>query len=290
MNSSGLQKHRPVPTHQTSSQWFGYNTEAMKHCILALATFSLFLSLDPLMSQDRESGFMKKNIELNGEAYSYQVFVPNGWSAREQWPVILFLHGLGERGSDGDRQTQVGLGPALRRSRQNVSAVVVMPQCRRGVWWNDPQMEKLVEATLEGSIKEYNGDRDRVYLTGLSMGGYGTFYFGAKYPNTFAALVPVCGGIIPPRQLRQGQGGDDLEPYLKVAEAIKGTPVWAFHGSADPRVPVSESRKIVRALEEIGSPVKYTEYEGVDHNAWDPAYAEPYLLPWLLTQRLHNRN
>jgi len=236
------------------------------------------------MSEKMQTGFVKYDISLDGEEYSYQVFVPRNWTADKKWPVILFLHGAGERGSEGDDQTEVGIGPAIRRDQDSFPAVVVMPQCRRGVWWNDSKMEQLVTATLERSIEQFSGDRDRVYLTGLSMGGYGTFYFGAKYPGKFAALAPICGGVIPPRQLRQGQDSDTLAPYLEVAQSIKGTPMWIFHGSADSKVPVSESRKMAKALKEVGSPVKYTEYEGVGHNSWDAAYAEPDLIPWLLSK------
>lgn len=256
----------------------------MKYSIVALFLFSSLASSERLMSEKLQTGFIKQDIDLDGEKYSYQVFVPQSWTADKKWPVILFLHGAGERGSDGSGQTAVGFGPAIRRDQDSFPAVVVMPQCRRGIWWNDPKMEQLVTATLERSIEQFNGDKDHVYLTGLSMGGYGTFYFGAKYPGKFAALAPICGGVIPPRQLRQSQGSDTLAPYLEVAQTIKGTPVWIFHGSADSRVPVSESRKMAEVLKEVGSPVKFTEYEGVGHNSWDAAYAEPELVPWLLSK------
>ena len=255
----------------------------MKYSIVVLVLLSL-VSSERLMCETQQTGFVKYDIDLDGEKYTYQVFVPQNWTADKKWPVILFLHGAGERGSEGDRQTNVGLGPTIRRDQGSFPAVVVMPQCRRGIWWNDPKMEQLVAATLERSIEQFSGDRDHVYLTGLSMGGYGTFYFGAKNPGKFAALAPICGGIIPPRQLRQSQNSDDQAPYLEAAKRIKGTPAWIFHGSADSRVPASESRKMAAALEEVGSPVKYTEYEGVGHNSWDAAYAEPEFIPWLLSK------
>lgn len=258
----------------------------MKYCIVGLMLLVPAFSSETLMSEKVQTGFVKQVIDLDGEEYSYQVFVPATWTADKKWPVILFLHGAGERGSEGDDQAEVGIGPAIRRNEISFPAVVVMPQCRSGVWWNDPKMEHLVTATLEHSVEKFSGDRDRVYLTGLSMGGYGTLYFGAKHPEKFAALAPVCGGVIPPRQLRQSPT-DSLAPYLEVAERIKQTPIWLFHGSADRRVPVSESRKMVEALKKVGGKVKYTEYEGVSHNSWDAAYAEPELFPWLLSKQLH---
>lgn len=231
-----------------------------------------------------ERGFVEKTIEINAQSYSYTVFVPDDWSPVEEWPVILFLHGAGERGNDNRAQTEVGLGVAIRRDQRRFPAIVVMPQCRRGVWWNDPTMEQLALQTLDKAIEEYNGDSDRVYLTGLSMGGYGTFYLGGKYPGRFAALVPICGGIVPPFRARE-TGPADGDPYLRAAEKIGLTPTWIFHGGADPAVPVSESRSMAAALKKVGNRVKYTEYEGVGHNSWDRAFSDPGLVGWMLSKR-----
>jgi predicted peptidase len=240
-----------------------------------------------LAQSPAERGFVKKSVEIDGTVHRYQVFVPERWSPLEKWPVILFLHGAGERGADGEAQTQVGIGPAIRRDMTGFPAIVVMPQCRRGVWWNDETMEKLALGTLEEAIADYNGDPNRLYLTGLSMGGYGTFHLAAAYPGRFAAVVPVCGGIIPPHVLRrEGNPADEEgDPYRLAAAKIGPTPTWIFHGVADPVVPVGESRRMARALEEVGGSVRYTEYEGVGHNSWDLAYAEPGLITWMLSQR-----
>ncbi|GAB4108592.1 MAG: prolyl oligopeptidase family serine peptidase [Acidobacteriota bacterium] len=232
-----------------------------------------------------ERGFVPKELELDGITYRYQVFVPESWSPLQEWPVILFLHGAGERGTDGVRQTEVGLGPAIRRNPGAFPALVVMPQCRRGVWWSEPAMEALVMEALDRTVREYRGDPDRVYLTGLSMGGYGTFHFAARYPQRFAALAPVCGGAVPPQRLREGGPAPGEDPYRELAERIRGIPVWIFHGDQDRTVPVSESRKMYKALQEAGAAVKYTEYSGVGHNSWDRAYSEPALVTWLLEKR-----
>src|SRR4029077_5466750 len=113
----------------------------------------------------------------------------------QKWPVILFLHGAGERGSDGLLQTDVGLGHAIRMNPSRGPFVIVMPQCRRDMLWTDPAMQAQALAAVERSIKEFRGDRDHIYLTGLSMGVYVTLDLSAKYPGKFAALVVICGGI-----------------------------------------------------------------------------------------------
>jgi len=250
-----------------------------------LTVFFLLLVSVVATALGKESGFLKRRIIVGDEKFVYQVFVPPGWDANRRWPVILFLHGAGERGSDGEEQTREGIGTAIRTDPDRFPAIVVMPQCRRGVWWNENQMEALVFGALEASIEEFNGDTERIYLTGLSMGGYGTFYFGAKYRGKFAALAPICGGVVPPRELREADPASLEKRYLETASKIGKTPTWIFHGSDDYRVPVSESRNMSEAFEEVGGVVKYTEYEGVGHNSWDRAYSEPELLPWMLSKR-----
>lgn len=232
-----------------------------------------------------ERGFVKKSLKLESQTYAYQVFIPERWSPLEQWPVILFLHGAGERGSDGDAQTRVGIGPAIHADQRTFPAIVVLPQCRSGVWWNDETMERVVFNALERTIEEYNGDTNRLYLTGISMGGYGTFYFGSKYPKKFAALVPICGGVIPPFRSRIPTAEPTGDPYAEAARKIGQTPIWIFHGGADPVVPVSESRRMRDELRELSIHVKYTEYPGVGHDSWDRAYAESGLFGWMLSQR-----
>ena len=239
-----------------------------------------------------ETGFLNRSVEVNGSTYRYQVYVPVDWTEDLQWPVILFLHGAGERGEDGLVQTQTGLGGAIRKYVDRFPAVVVMPQCHKGVWWQDAAMEAQALAALDRTMREFKGDADRVYLTGLSMGGYGTWGLAAKYPDKFAAIAAVCGGIRRPNrpgvpQETEEPGGD---PYAAAAQKIGKTPTWIFHGGADPTVPVTESRKMNEALKASGNPVKYTEYEGVGHNSWDKAYSEPEFPTWLFAQRLSSRS
>lgn len=242
--------------------------------------------LIPLQAR-QETGFLNRTVRVKGVPYHYQVYVPAEWNKSTAWPVILFLHGAGERGDDGLAQTQVGIGGAIRFHRERVPAVVVMPQCRKEKVWTQPEMEEMALAALEATIKQFRGDRTRLYLTGLSMGGFGTFGLAARHPGKFAALVPICGGVRLPRRPNmpavQEPAGD---PYAGTARNIGKTPIWIFHGGADPTVPVAESQKMSEALKTAGSDPKYTEYPGVGHNSWDKAYGEPEFWKWLFEQRL----
>jgi predicted peptidase len=160
----------------------------------------------------------------------------------------------------------------------------VIPQCHKGVWWRDAPMDEVAIEALEAAQKEFHGDLQRTYLTGLSMGGYGTWYLAAKFPGRFAALVPICGGVIRPEELKKNPPASQ-QPYEEVAKKIgSGTPVWIIHGDADDSVPVTESRNMAAAMKELGGEVRYTEYPGVAHNSWDKGYAEPDLMPWMLSK------
>ncbi|HEV2687781.1 MAG TPA: alpha/beta hydrolase-fold protein, partial [Bryobacteraceae bacterium] len=157
-----------------------------------------FLLLAPALARHQETGFLDRTVTVDGVPYRYQVYVPADWSSGKKWPVILFLHGAGERGDDGLQQTQVGLGAAIRLHEDRYPAIVVMPQCRKDVWWTDAKMEAQAFAALKNAMKEFHADPDRVYLTGLSMGGYGSWSFAQKYLGKWAAVVPICGGIRKP--------------------------------------------------------------------------------------------
>lgn len=254
--------------------------------ILLSAVVGASLLAAPASAKKTETGFLDRTISIAGTEYKYQVFVPENWTNKQKWPVILFLHGAGERGDDGLIQTEVGIGTAIRRYRDRFPAVVVMPQCRKNVWWAESSMADVAMATLAVAQKEFHGDPDRTYLTGLSMGGYGTWYLAGKYPGKFAAIVPICGGILVPDMARM-QSADDSAPYTEAAKKIGSqTPVWIFHGADDPTVPVTESRRMNDAMKALGGEVHYTEYPGVGHNSWEKAYAEPELLTWMLSKTM----
>ena len=255
---------------------------------LSLTALLLFLLIPPAFAKPPETGFLNRMAKVGGETYRYQVYVPANWNKKQKWPVILFLHGAGERGDDGMVQTEVGIGGAIRRYVERFPAIIVMPQCRKTRWWTEDEMQAQAMAAFDQSAREFNGDNTRFYLTGLSMGGYGTWGLAAKYPGKFAALVPICGGIRPPSRAATAnspQPSGDL--YAEAANKIGAIPVWIFHGGADTVVPTDESRKMNEAIKAAGGNVKYTEYENVGHNSWDKAYAEKELMPWLLSQKIN---
>ena len=215
--------------------------------------------------------FIERTVNVQGAATIYRVFEPR--DAKPSLPVILFLHGAGESGSDGRAQTTVGLGPAIQRTP--IDALVVFPQASRGYGWRDFNLAAAL-AALDDVEKQYDVDRDRISVTGISMGGYGTWLAALRQPDRFACAVPVCGGL--------DRHATTLTT-LQAARRIAHIPQWVFHGDADNVIPVEESRTMVSALRDAGANVRYTEYAGVRHNSWDRAYAEPELIPWMLEQR-----
>jgi predicted peptidase len=250
----------------------------------------------PVFAKNHETGFLDRTITLHGEIYKYQVFIPDNWTPKQKWPIVLFLHGSGERADDGLQQTDIGLGTAIRVDRTRFPAIAVMPQCRKNLWWVQPPMNDLAIATLEAATKEFHGDTSRTYLTGLSMGGYGTWYLAQKYPGRFAALVVICGGIHPPAatlkahpELIKWAPEDGPKSYAEAAAKVGKVPVWIFHGADDDIVPVTESQRMQAAMKQIGAEVHYTEYPGVKHVSWDKAYDEPKLFPWLFSKSLPSK-
>jgi predicted peptidase len=257
------------------------------------AVAALIFLLDSAPARRPETGFLDRTLSYRGQSYRYQVFLPRIWDKHKKWPVILFLHGLGERGDDGLLETDVGLGHAIREHVASFPLVVVMPQCRKNKLWTEADMESQALAALDRSLAEFNGDRERVYLTGISMGGYGAWDLAAKYPERFAAYVVICGGILPPDatsplRVSLAQDAAVRDPYAETARRIGKTAVWIFHGSADSLVPVGESRKMYAALKAEHGNVKYTEFAGVGHFSWNRAYADPGLVPWLLEHQLQH--
>jgi predicted peptidase len=257
----------------------------MRTFLMTLAAVLLLLA-GPDRALQNDEMFKSRSIKIGATGYQYRVFVPSGWSKKKKWPVILFLHDAGERGDDNTVQTRVGIGPAILRQQETFPFVVVLPQCPKDHWWTEPEMQTLALKSLEQTAKEFKCDSKRTFLTGLSMGGYGSWLIAANNRKKFAALAVICGGVIPPPGVKVP--GTDVagpaDPYGAIASKIGKTPVWVFHGGADTAVPVSESRKMVDALKAQRGNVRYNEYDGVGHNSWDKAYAEPEFFPWLLSQ------
>ena len=248
----------------------------------------LLLTLPGRVRPDGEV-FQDRIVKIGTAEYHFRVFTPKGWSSKKKTPVILFLHGAGERGDDNLAQTRVGIAPAILRQVDDFPSIVVLPQCPRNRWWSEPDMQALAMKALDQTVAEFNGDANRTYLTGLSMGGYGSWTIAANNPRRFAAIAIVCGGVVPPRGIslpKEATPPPVADPYGAMAAKVGKTPVWVFHGTADMAVPVSESRKMVEAVKAAGGNVRYSEYEGVGHNSWDKAYGEAQIFPWMLAQKL----
>jgi predicted peptidase len=251
-------------------------------------TLSLSMWLAALVSFPAAAGFVSRQVTIDHHSYRYQVFVPDGWTSRRTWPVVLFLHGSGERGDDNARQLSQGLPPWLREHGANFPALVVMPQAPAGSYWNGVS-ERMAMRALADSVAEFRGDRRRLYLTGLSMGGYGVWQFAIDHPGVFAAAAPICGALGPISDepalhvLGVPPGAD---PYAWVAAHIGALPVWIFHGAADDVVPPGDDRRLYATLQARGAEAHYTEFPGVNHGSWVPAYATPELWPWMFAHRL----
>ena len=234
-------------------------------------------------------GFLLESIDAKGRTYDYAVYVPREYSTEKAWPLILFLHGSGESGTDGQHQMAVGIGPRVLWNPEQYPAVIVFPQKPRiEDEWEDHV--EAVKAMLERAEREYRIDPKRVYLTGLSQGGHGVWTINAAMPGTFAALAPICGYV--QRQHRDGKGEErwpmDLESaeFTGIVDAASGIPTWVFYGEADDVVPPAQADAAVARLRAAGSDVKLTTYPGVGHNSWDQAYGSEGLGAWLLEQRL----
>jgi poly(3-hydroxybutyrate) depolymerase len=235
-------------------------------------------------SRQQDTGFLNRKILFGGATYKYVVYLPEDWTPKRKWPVILFLHGSGERGSDGLDQTQVGLPSALRAHPERWPFVVVMPQVPYSKHhWTDPEMMSMAMTTLDVEMREFKGDPQHVYLTGLSLGGYGVWETAKTYPGHFAAVIPVCGGIFwpyAPDRWRQPGLADEY------AKALGRTPVWMFHGTDDPVVIPKQAEIMFEAIKAARGDVRLWEYAGWQHNVWEKAYAEPDLPRWLLAHSL----
>lgn len=243
-------------------------------------------------AQKVETGFLNRSVSVKGSEYRYQVYVPREFTRSKRWPLILALHGGGEYGSDGIRQTNVGLARAIRLHVERFPAIVVFPQSHAdGTPGWQQEGGRAALAALDNSIKEFSGDRSRVYLTGLSAGGNGSWYLASQHPDRFAALVVVCGFISQFTGHTSGVQYPALapsnvaDPYAFIAKRVSSIPIWIFHGDADQSVSVEESRKMAAALKGIGANVQYTEFSGVGHNAWDAAYDRADLVEWMLKQQ-----
>lgn len=262
-----------------------------KNCFAICIRFWVFalavlLFHAPLIAQKKYKDYpeFERHIYSSSKGtMPYRLLKPKNYDPNKKYPLVLFLHGAGERGTE-NLVPLTHLAPAFikEENRQKYPCFVLVPQCPKGRRWvevdwgleahdmppNPSISEQLAIEILDKIIKENSVDVNRLYITGLSMGGYGTWDMIARYPDKFAAAVPICGG------------GDE-----KTASKIKHIPLWAFHGSLDRAVKPSRSRNMIKAIQEAGGKPGYTEYPHVGHGSWKPAYQEPELFPWLFSKQ-----
>ncbi|HMJ64861.1 MAG TPA: prolyl oligopeptidase family serine peptidase [Candidatus Binatia bacterium] len=233
------------------------------------------LTTDSTMPRQTQTAQQFKKRVTREMAANYLLFLPADYKAnsKDRWPLMLFLHGAGERGTNLTAVTRHG-PPKVVKTNANFPFILVSPQCPTGERWSN---ETLL-ALLDDIIRKHRVDTNRIYLTGLSMGGYGTWSLSTAHPEKFAAIAPICGG------------GDTISILLadgKRKDQLKRLPIWAFHGGKDPVVNVEESEKMVAAYKRIGNRnVELTIYPEAGHDSWTETYNNPKLYEWFLSHRL----
>jgi len=248
----------------------------MKACYLVCAAFmSLILigcakmetkmKYDSVLTPGQHPQVFDKTVAKTFNC-KYLLFLPQDYGKKkEKWPLILFLHGAGERGSDLNLVKKHG-PPKIVESGKDLPFIVVSPQCPDDRWW--PEENEMLINLLDDVVAKCNVDKERIYLTGLSMGGYGAWALASAYPERFAAITPICGG---------GRGF--------MADKLKDVPVWAFHGAKDNVVPLKESEEMVNAVKNRGGDAKLTVYPEAGHDSWTETYNNPQLYEWFLQHR-----
>lgn len=215
-------------------------------------------------------GNVQWQVTHRGEL-EYLVYLPPDYATSDKkWPLMLFLHGSGERGTNVNLVTVHG-PLKLAKAGTNFPFIIVAPQCPPGEHWQNDALLQLLDKVTH----QYRVDEKRVYLTGLSMGGFGTWSLGISHPERFAAIMPICGG------------GETLDIGLALRtrkDALRQLPVWAFHGAKDPTVPLEETERMIKSLKTLGSEqVKLTVYPEAQHDCWTETYNNPEVYTWLLS-------
>ncbi len=243
------------------------------------------------LSFAQDLSLYEKHLYINGnDTLPYRLLLPENYDATQKYPLVFFLHGAGERGKDNEKQLIHGGKLFLKAdTRTNFPAIIVFPQCPENSFWSNVDFKreedgnrtflfkpggeptvsmKLAQELVKEMIEQYPIEKKQIYVGGLSMGGMGTFEIVRRNPKLFAAAIPICGGGSP-----------------SSAKQLKKTKWWVFHGAKDNVVPLQYSEEMVKALQKVKAAVKFTVYPEANHNSWDPAFAEPQLLPWLFSQR-----
>jgi predicted peptidase len=247
--------------------------------LLFVFSFAIEASPEALAMFDAET-----YVNNDNDTLLYRMLEPQHKCFLKKYPLVIFLHGAGERGNDNERQLIWGAGAFIKEENlKKYPCYVIAPQCPEEKRWVDVDWDKmkhvmpeepsenmaLVMELINKVIDQYPINERRIYITGLSMGGFGTWDLISRWPDKFAAAVPICGG------------GDEAQ-----AAKLVNLPIWVFHGSDDTTVSPDRSRHMVKAVKDAGSTkIKFTEYPGVGHGSWKPAYADPELMKWMFSQK-----
>jgi len=215
-------------------------------------------------------GFVHKTLVANGHTRVYAVFIPMNYDPSKKYPMIVFLHGVGEGGSDARKNLTVGLAPFVAKQKDYFPFICLFPQST-GDWNENSAAADDAMAAIDVTCKEYSVDTDRISLTGLSTGGYGTWAIGAKFKDKFAALVPM------------GSSKSDFKDAGKLIDM----PIRSFHNSGDPFAGSWNDREMVAKIKELGGTAEYTEYSAGGHDCWETAYSDGGLFAWLEEQHRH---
>lgn len=216
----------------------------------------------PLVEQTRTITFIAP-VTIN-----YLEALPDGYEAdaTQHWPLVIFLHGAGERGDDFRKTARYG-PPQLVESGRTFPFILLSPQCPGRRWWDEGAIQEL-DTWLNHVLRKYRIDTDRIYLTGLSMGGQGTWLWAHHSPDRFAAIVPICGPADPKHGAR-----------------LKNLPIWAFHGAKDRMVSVTQTEGMIAAIRKAGGQPRVTIYPEMDHDSWTATYANEDVFTWMLAQK-----
>ncbi|WP_026690546.1 prolyl oligopeptidase family serine peptidase [Alteribacter aurantiacus] len=225
-----------------------------------------------------------KTYYRNGKTIHYLLHLPENIKGvnNEKWPMILFLHGAGERGDDLNTIKVHGI-PKIIEANREFPFIVVSPQCPLGDYWTSNV--SILDSLMDSLVKELPVDKNRLYLTGMSMGGIGGWHLLMRNPDRFSAFVPVCGGFsIPDMRRKRVLEPDSAEELFRKLPKVLRIPIWAFHGENDDIVPPVETRRIIETLQHEGGNAKLTVYKGVGHDAWTETYKKEELYKWLTKQ------
>lgn len=236
--------------------------------------------------------FLSREGKVGEDSFRYRVYLPADRAADEKFPVLLYLHGAGNRGNDNESQLN-GLADQIAANAEKIKFIVVIPQCPADRFWDERMLDRA-NAALDNTVAEFSGDKNRLYLSGFSLGGYGVWSMAAMFPGKFAAVVPMSGRILPrPNEMKTVSPviaglANAGEPYKAFAERIGATPTWIFHGEDDRVVPLENSRQMFAAMKEAGNrSVKYDEVPGVGHEPL--AFRADGFFDWLERQHLDQK-